>query len=234
MRRDNATLITAYSYGYSVWGIVYLRIGQFHNLLSDKRTAPHFLIIYNLPQRSRYGNLNFHNDEKTYFHMCSYCLSCCNGSGTDHGSSASQRKKHSDSNHLKHWEQHQKKPAPTAIVDADVKDDRSDHLLIRRGTPVEIAADIRKARGVGKGASIKFDFLSTTAVDGQRIRLQGSWGKEGDSKKGVALGVGLGVGLTVCWPCLFCLCIKGEKVSVPENTIINNVVACDSYRIQVE
>lgn len=127
-----------------------------------------------------------------------------------------------------------KKPAPTAIVDADVKDDRSDHLLIRRGTPVEIAADIRKARGVGKGASIKFDFLSTTAVDGQRIRLQGSWGKEGDSKKGVALGVGLGVGLTVCWPCLFCLCIKGEKVSVPENTIINNVVACDSYRIQVE
>lgn len=127
-----------------------------------------------------------------------------------------------------------KGPEPTAIVDADIRDDRGEHLLIRRGTPVEIAADIRKARGVGKGALIHLDFLSTTAVDGQKIRLQGNWSKEGASKKGAALGVGLGVGLTVCWPCLFCLCIKGEKVTVPENTIVNNVVANDSYRIRTE
>lgn len=124
--------------------------------------------------------------------------------------------------------------APTAIVDADIKDDRGEHLLIRRGTPVEIAATIQKAKGVGKGAYIKLDFLSTCAVDGQTIRLQGNLIKEGDNNKGTALGVGLGVGLTICPPALFCLCIKGEKLTIPENTRINNVVSNDTYQIKVD
>lgn len=98
---------------------------------------------------------------------------------------------------------------PTAIVDADIKDDNGQYVLIRRGTPVEIAATVRKAKGVGKGAYVKLDALSTKSVDGQLIRLQGNLIKEGKNRKGTALGVGLGVGLIVCWPCLFCLCIKG-------------------------
>jgi hypothetical protein len=121
--------------------------------------------------------------------------------------------------------------APTAIVDADIKDDHGIHTLIRRGTPVEIASEIKKAKGVGKGACIRLDFLSTTAVDGQRIRLQGNFIREGENRKGTALGVGLGIGLTVCWPCLFCLCIKGEKLVIRENTLIQNVVTNDTYRI---
>ncbi|WP_297410276.1 hypothetical protein [uncultured Alistipes sp.] len=122
---------------------------------------------------------------------------------------------------------------PAAIVDANIQDDNGQHILIRRGTPVEISATIQKAKGVGKGAYIKLDFLSTRSVDGQLIRLQGNLIKEGQNRKGTALGVGLGVGLTVCWPCLFCLCIKGEKLTIPENTLVNNVVTNDVYQVNV-
>ena len=52
-------------------------------------------------------------------------------------------------------------------------------------------------------------------------------------RKGTALGVGLGVGLTVCWPCLFCLCINGDEVIIPESTLVNNVVTNDIYQIRV-
>ncbi len=122
---------------------------------------------------------------------------------------------------------------PTAIVDADIKDNNGQHVLIRRGTPVEISATIQKAKGVGKGAYIKLDFLSTYSIDGQYIRLQGNLIREGADRKGTALGVGLGVGLTVCWPCLFCLCIKGEKLVIPENTLVNYVVTNDAYQVNV-
>ena len=122
---------------------------------------------------------------------------------------------------------------PTAIVDADIKDDNNQYLLIRRGTPVEIAATIQKAKGVGKGAYIKLEFLSTHSVDGQLIRLQGNLIREGKNRKGTALGIGLGAGLTVCWPCLFCLCIKGEKLTIPESTLCNNGVSNDIYQINV-
>lgn len=97
-----------------------------------------------------------------------------------------------------------------------------------------MGATIRKAKGVGKGAYVKLDFISTTSVDGQTIRLQGNLIREGADKKGTALGVGLGVGLTVCWPCLFCLCIKGEKVTIPENTMAYNVVTNDIYQIDID
>lgn len=123
---------------------------------------------------------------------------------------------------------------PTAIVDSDVRDDSNGHVLIRRGTPVVLDAHIQKARGVGKPASVKLLCLTTTAVDGQTIRLQGGYDKEGQSRKGTALGVGLGVGIPVCWPCLFCLCIKGEKLHIPQNTMFSNVVVNDTYRIATE
>lgn len=122
---------------------------------------------------------------------------------------------------------------PIAVVDADIKSDDGSRVLIRRGTPVNIDAKVQRARGVGKPASVRLLFLSTTAVDGQTVRLQGGYNATGDSRRGLALGVGLGVGLTVCWPCLFCLCIKGENVTVPENTVFSNVVTNDSYAVTV-
>lgn len=122
---------------------------------------------------------------------------------------------------------------PTAIVDADIKDDSGQQILIRRGAPVEVAANIQRSKGVGKGAYVQLNFLTTTAVDGQVIRLLGKMEQEGKNRKGTALGVGLGVGLTFCWPALFCLCINGDAVTIPENTLINNVVVNDIYQIKV-
>lgn len=121
----------------------------------------------------------------------------------------------------------------TAIVDRDVKDAATDAVLIKRGTPVVIDAHIQKARGVGKPAAVKLTCLSTKAVDGQEIALQGALNEEGDSRKGTALGVGIGVGV-FCWPALFCLCIKGEKINIPANTLIHNIVVNDDYMIKAE
>ncbi len=122
---------------------------------------------------------------------------------------------------------------PTAIIDADIKDDNGTNIVIKRGTPVNISSTITKAKGLGKPAYIKLDFISTTSVDGQTISLLGGLTQEGESKRGVALGVGLGLGIPICWPCLFCLCIKGEKITIPANTIFQNVVVNDKYIIEL-
>ena len=117
-----------------------------------------------------------------------------------------------------------------AIVDRDVKDPATDNILIRRGTPVQISSDTRKAKGVGKPGHIRLQCLSTQAVDGQTIALQGSFSIEGESRKGLALGLGIGLGLWV-WPALFCLCIKGEAARLPADVLIPNVVVGDDYEI---
>lgn len=121
-----------------------------------------------------------------------------------------------------------------AIVDRDITDSTGENVLISRGTPVTMIADIQRARGVGKPGSIKLTALQTTAVNGRTIALMGNYAKEGQSRKGVALGVGLGVGLCVCTPCLFCLCIKGEKAEIPEGTILHNVLVNGVYKIGVD
>ena len=121
----------------------------------------------------------------------------------------------------------------SATVSNDIKADDGT-VVIRRGTPVNINAEIKKAKGVGKGASVRLDIISTTAVDGQTIYLQGLFQRHGNDRKGAALGVGLGTGLTVLCPVgLFFLCIKGEKVTIPEGTIITNVVTADTYNIAI-
>ena len=122
----------------------------------------------------------------------------------------------------------------TAIVEQDVRAEGSDVTLIRRGTPIEMDAHVVRAKGVGKPGSVSLRCLSTQAVDGWQINLQGMLTQTGKSRKGTALGVGLGVGLTVCWPVLFCLCIKGEQVVIPENTMIYNVVVNGNYSIAVD
>ena len=123
---------------------------------------------------------------------------------------------------------------PTAIVDADILDNENNRILIRRGTPVIMDVQTQRAKGVGKPGYVKIDCLTTTAVDGQLIRLTGSHALEGKSRKGTALGVGLGVGIPFFWPCMFCLCIKGENVAVPANTVFNNIVVNDRYLIEGE
>ena len=70
----------------------------------------------------------------------------------------------------------------SATVSNDIKADDGT-VVIRRGTPVNINAEIKKAKGVGKGASVRLDIISTTAVDGQTIYLQGLFQRHGDDRK---------------------------------------------------
>lgn len=122
-----------------------------------------------------------------------------------------------------------------AIVDRDVTDISGEKVLIRRGTPVQLSTKVVKAKGVGKAGAIKIDCISTTAVDGQPVSLLGGLNLQGDDRKGVALGCGLGLGLTILCPVgFFFLCIQGENVEVPANTMIQNVVVNDNYMVAAE
>ncbi len=122
----------------------------------------------------------------------------------------------------------------TAIVERDVLDSKQEKVLIRRGTPITLTTQIQRAKGMGKAGYIKIDCISTTAVDGQTIYLLGGLNVEGDDKKGAALGCGLGLGLTFFPVGFFCFCIQGENVSMPANTMINNVVVNDRYFVHAE
>ena len=122
---------------------------------------------------------------------------------------------------------------PTAIVDKDVRNENGD-VLIRRGTPINVTSEVIKSKGMGNEASVKLNFVSTTAIDGQDIALQGIYAINGKNRKGAALGLGLGTGLTVLFPFgFFFFCIKGEPVTIPDGTIISNVVVNDNYKIQL-
>lgn len=124
------------------------------------------------------------------------------------------------------------KGTPTAIVENDVKNRQGD-LLIKRGTPVLLQIDREKAKGCGKSGYVNVRCISTTAVDGQTISLDGSLSDEGDDKKGLAIGLGVGLGLTVLPFVGFAfLAIKGEQAKIEANTIIPNVFVMNDYNIE--
>lgn len=120
-----------------------------------------------------------------------------------------------------------------AIVDKDVVDPLTNTILISRGAPVEINSTIKRAKGVGNPAEIKLQCLSTQAVDGKRISLQGAYSATGDDNKGLALGLGIGLGIFI-WPAIFCLCIKGGNIEIPSDMMIHNVVVNDNYVVVVQ
>lgn len=116
-----------------------------------------------------------------------------------------------------------KSTTPNAIVDTDVKA-ADGTVVIKGGTPVNVESKVKKAKGTGKPGTINIKFVSTTAVDGTRIALEGSNVEvEGKNKRGVALGVGLGLGLTIVWPLLFVMCKKGGQAVIDANTLYNNI-----------
>lgn len=126
-----------------------------------------------------------------------------------------------------------KKNPVTAIVAADVIDQTTKQTLIKMGTPVVLSVDQVKAKGMGKGGSISVNAISTTAVDGKTVMLMGSTSKAGDNT-GTALTLGLVMGLLVLPGVgFFFFCLKGEKVELPRDTIIPNVMIADDYAIAI-
>lgn len=122
--------------------------------------------------------------------------------------------------------------SPSAIVENDVKG-KDGRVLIKRGTPVQLQIDRKKARGVGKPGYVTVKCLSTSAVDGQNILLEGSVNEEGNDKKGLSVGLGVGLGLTFLPGVGFAfLAIKGEEAVIENNTVIPIVVVMNDYSIE--
>ena len=122
--------------------------------------------------------------------------------------------------------------SPSAIVENDVKS-KDGRVLIKRGTPVQLQIDRQKARGVGKPGSVTVKCVSTNAVDGQSILLEGSVSGEGNDKKGLSIGLGVGLGLTFLPGVGFAfLAIKGEQAVIEKNTIIPTVFVMNDYSVE--
>ncbi len=126
-----------------------------------------------------------------------------------------------------------KKATITAIVDANIKS-ADGKILIKSGTPVELQASGKKAKGCGRPGYITMSCISTTAADGQKIMLNGNLSAEGDARRGLALGLGLGFGLTCVLPVigLSLLAIKGKNATIPSNTIMNYVYVTSDYMVE--
>ena len=124
--------------------------------------------------------------------------------------------------------------AVSAIVENDVYS-ATDDLLISRGTPVEMQVIRKKAKGVGKAGEVAVRCLSTKAVDGQFISLDGSISHEGDNNQVLALGLGLGMGIFVLPIVGFAFfAIKGEKGRIESNTVIPNVIITNDYKVSIQ
>lgn len=122
--------------------------------------------------------------------------------------------------------------SPSAIVENDVKS-KDGRVLIKRGTPVQLQIDRQKARGVGEPGSVTVKCVSTNAVDGQSILLEGSVSGEGNDKKGLSIGLGVGLGLTFLPGVGFAfLAIKGEQAVIENNTIIPTVFVMNDYSVE--
>lgn len=121
---------------------------------------------------------------------------------------------------------------PSAIVENDVYG-KNGELVIRRGTPVVLQVDKKKAKGCGKPGYVNVKCVSTSAVDGQSITLEGAVSDEGDSKKGLALGLGFGLGLTFLPFVGFAfLAIRGEQGSIADNTVMPSVFVMNDYTVK--
>mgnify|MGYP001079766450 CR=1 FL=1 len=117
-----------------------------------------------------------------------------------------------------------KKNNVTGVVMGDIFNSDNE-IVIKSGSPVILTVNNKRARGMGKPGIIDITTVSTIDINGEPIPLMGNLNLKGDNKRGAALGLGLGLGLTVLFPVGFLfLCVKGENIDLPSNTIIVAVV----------
>lgn len=121
---------------------------------------------------------------------------------------------------------------PLAMVDNDIKGEGG-RVVIKRGTPVMLQVERSGKRGCGRAGEVKIKCISTTAVDGQTIMLSGGeLNKEGENKKGLAIGLGVGLGCTFLpFIGLAFLGIKGEEAKIESNTLLPVVFIVSDYEI---
>lgn len=123
-----------------------------------------------------------------------------------------------------------KSSSANITVAQDVKVDGM--TVIAAGTPVQNQVTSTRKRGCGRPGTVSVTFLSTTAVNGEVVRLMGQpLLKEGVSKKGKAIGLGVGLGIFM-WPCLGCLAIKGGDAEIAAGTIVQNMMTNNEVTIK--
>jgi len=121
-----------------------------------------------------------------------------------------------------------------AVVGLDVNDSKTGETLIAKGTPVVIKVERKKSRGIGKAGWLQIKPISTTAIDGHQILLDGGFSKEGEQRRGVALGLGIGLGLTYLPGFgFFFLMLKGEKIILPQGTMLYDIYIKENYQIVI-
>ncbi len=126
-----------------------------------------------------------------------------------------------------------KKNQVTAVVTANVIDKSTKEVLIAQGTPIQLSVERQKAKGMGKGGSIKVQAVSTTAIDGTTVMLTGNASKEGDDTN-AALITGLVTGLTVLPVVGFAFfALKGEQAQFQSGYVITNVIVADDHNVSL-
>lgn len=120
-----------------------------------------------------------------------------------------------------------------AIVDNDIWDKKG-NLFIERGTPVVVDVESTKPKGMGKEGIITLKPKYTTAIDGQKIQLQGSKTIAGENQRTEAIVFGCCFGLCIL-PIIgfaFFAC-PGEDAYVPTDFILTNIVVDGNYSVEV-
>ena len=122
---------------------------------------------------------------------------------------------------------------PASIQVAHDVMDNNGKVIIKQGAPVKFNIERTKRSGVGKPGNIEVEFLGVNAADGQLVKLNGKYSKEGKSLKGKVLGVSLGVGLgTFLFPMLAYMAKKGEAAIITQNTVVSNLPVLGSYTVK--
>lgn len=121
-----------------------------------------------------------------------------------------------------------------AVVAYDIRGENQE-VLIRRGTPVVVNTECKRARGCGREGSVTLRFSSTLAEDGQYINLRGEWEQLGEERTGLAVGLGVGLGLSFLPFVGFAfLAIKGRPATITAGTEITSVYVADEYEIETK
>ena len=126
---------------------------------------------------------------------------------------------------LRYWNSNELNP-PSFIVTYPIKDNTG-KVVIKAGSPVEIEADWKRSKGVGKAGSVNITFLSVKSVNGKKILLNGQYSAVGENKKGLAHGLTWGLFLMIGPLSLPCLAIKGEPAKINHSITINTYVLND-------
>ena len=102
-------------------------------------------------------------------------------------------------------------------------------LLIKAGTlATGTITKIEKNGMMGKPGELGLTLDKTKAVDGSRVSLRASMGKEGNSKRGLAIGLGLVGSLVVLWPLAFFFMKKGKDAKIPAGSVLTSYVNTDT------